>query len=47
MRWRCIFIRYTRSVARFDAGDPLRGENRRVMGTIKLYEAKNRPVQLN
>lgn len=25
---------------RLDAGDPLRGENQRVMGTIKLYEAK-------
>ncbi len=24
-----------------DAGHPLRGENQRVMGTIKLYEAKN------
>ncbi len=23
-----------------DAGIPLRGENQRVMGTIKLYEAK-------
>lgn len=27
---------------RLDAGDPFAGENQRVMGTIKLYEAKNR-----